>query len=199
MALASYIFPLTSYLTVQRPNLTRQLQAVNPLGAYGRSKWEGEQHVRTTLPDSSVVLRTAWLYSEYGGNFVSTMLRLMNEREELSVVNDQVGSPTWARSVANAIFALHSETGLVGHLPLDRCRAGQLVRLRLRHTGRGTKLGLISKAIDIRSVSSGDYAAAATRPAYSVLDCSATASDLGLKQTPWRQSLRAMLEVSAGK
>lgn len=173
--------------------------SVNPLGAYGRSKWEGEQHVRTTLPDSSVVLRTAWLYSEYGGNFVSTMLRLMNEREELSVVNDQVGSPTWARSVANAIFAFIARPDLSGNYHWTDAGRVSWFDFACAIQEEAQILGLISKAIDIRSVSSGDYAAAATRPAYSVLDCSATASDLGLKQTPWRQSLRAMLEVSAGK
>ena len=68
----------------------------DPLSVYGDTKWEGERGVRETLPDSSIVLRTSWLYSESGGNFVGTMLRLFGERDEISVVDDQVGSPTWA-------------------------------------------------------------------------------------------------------
>ena len=171
----------------------------NPLSAYGRSKREGEQRVRETLPDRSIILRTAWLYSEYGGNFVSTMLRLMRERDEISVVNDQLGSPTWARSVASAIFAFVARPALSGSYHWTDSGHTSWYDFACAIQEEAAELGLISKTIDIRSISSGDYPTAATRPAYSVLDCSATARDLELQQTPWRQSLRAMLEASAGR
>ncbi|MDH3620971.1 MAG: dTDP-4-dehydrorhamnose reductase [Gammaproteobacteria bacterium] len=169
----------------------------NPLSAYGRSKRDGEQQVRDALPTSSVILRTAWLYSEYGGNFVSTMLRLMHERDELSIVSDQVGSPTWARSVADVIFALVARPELAGNYHWTDAGQVSWYDFACAIQEEAVELGLISKSIDIRPIASADYQAAATRPTYSVLDCSATARDLGLEQAPWRQNLRAMLEVSA--
>ncbi|RZV38375.1 MAG: dTDP-4-dehydrorhamnose reductase [Chromatiales bacterium] len=173
--------------------------AMHPLGAYGRTKAEGEQHVREILPDRAVVLRTAWLYSEYGGNFVSTMLRMMTERDELMVVDDQVGSPTWARSIADVIFAFIARPDIAG--TYHWTDAGQTSWYDFARViqQEAFALGLLDKTIDIRPVSSGDYQAAANRPAYSVLDCSSTVSDLGLVQVPWQQSLRAMLQASAGQ
>lgn len=173
--------------------------ASHPLGAYGRTKAEGEQHVREILPNQAVVLRTAWLYSEYGGNFVSTMLRLMAERNELMVVDDQVGSPTWARSVADVIFAFIARPDLAG--TYHWTDAGQTSWYDFARViqQEAFELGLLDTIIDIRPVSSDDYRAAANRPAYSVLDCSSTVADLGLSQVSWRASLRAMLEASAGQ
>ena len=173
--------------------------ATNPLGAYGRTKAEGEQHVRELLPQHAVILRTAWLYSEYGGNFVSTMLRLMAERNELMVVADQVGSPTWARSVADVIFAFIARPDLAGTYHWTDGGQTSWYDFARVIQQEAFELGLLDKIIDIRPVSSDAYQAAANRPAYSVLDCSSTIDDLGLLQVAWQERLRAMLEVSAGQ
>ena len=83
----------------------REEDDARPLGVYGRSKWEGEQAVRAVLPEA-IILRTAWVYGVHGHNFVKTILRVASEGKPLRVVDDQVGSPTWARDIAGAIRAL---------------------------------------------------------------------------------------------
>jgi dTDP-4-dehydrorhamnose reductase len=78
----------------------------NPINAYGRTKLAGEKALQTVMPMNALVIRTSWLYSEYGDNFVSTMLKLGKERDELSVVSDQMGSPTYAADLADAILEI---------------------------------------------------------------------------------------------
>lgn len=79
---------------------------LNPTSAYGASKAAGEQAVLSLLPEKSIIIRTAWLYGEFGPNFVETMLRLASERETVSVVTDQIGQPTWSRDLASMIRLL---------------------------------------------------------------------------------------------
>ena len=76
-----------------------------PINVYGESKLAGEIAVQNIFPDNSLIIRTAWLYSQHGRNFLNTMLKLFSERDEVRVVNDQIGSPTWARDLGNAIWS----------------------------------------------------------------------------------------------
>jgi len=78
--------------------------SVDPVSVYGKTKLAGEQVLAKILPDDSLVVRTAWVYSSHGGNFVKTMLRLMKERGEVGVIADQIGSPTWANALARALW-----------------------------------------------------------------------------------------------
>ncbi len=98
-----------------------------PLGAYGLTKLEGEQAVRELAPDTSVVLRTAWVYAAQGANFLRTMLRVMAEKRQVRVVADQIGTPTAADSLAGVLWALAAAPRHHGRAALHGCRGGQLV------------------------------------------------------------------------
>ena len=117
----------------------REEDPVAPLGVYGRSKAQGETAVRAAL-DRHVIVRTAWLYSAHGANFVKTVMRLVAEKDELRIVDDQVGSPTCAEDLAATVLAIAARGAgtPLGHLPLLRRRDDLLVRAgapRARHDG----------------------------------------------------------------
>ena len=166
----------------------------NPLSVYGRTKRDGELAVLKTLPDSGVVLRTAWLYSKTGSNFVKTMLRLMQERDELNVVSDQVGTPTWANSLAAAVWAFAEAPRLSGVFHWTDGGQASWHDFALAIQQEAHALGLLDKMIPVQGISSADYPTAATRPKYSVLDCAVSRDVLDLRPADWRVNLHQMLE-----
>jgi dTDP-4-dehydrorhamnose reductase len=170
----------------------RESDAVRPINAYGRSKAAGEDAVRRAL-DRHVILRTAWLYSEFGRNFLKTVLQLAETRDELRIVADQHGSPTSARELAEAILhiapRLAAEPRLSGtyHFTADGATtwhgfASCIVAAAAPITGRQPRLTPIKTA---------DYPTPAKRPANSRLDCSLFAQTFGLKPRPWREAVQA--------
>lgn len=169
-------------------------QEPRPLGAYGHSKLAGERRVQEILPVSSVVLRTAWVYSRFGNNFVKTMLKLMGERDSLRVVDDQIGAPTWARGLAQTIWAFlpRAEAHGVYHWT----DAGQCSwhEFALAIQTRALAIGLLDRAIPIEAIPTSEYPTPATRPAFSVLDCSSTEALLGIERDAWKDQLDAMLQ-----
>lgn len=166
--------------------------ARNPQSAYGRTKAEGEDHLRP----EDLLVRTAWVYAAGGANFVRTMIRLMNERKELGVVTDQIGSPTWATGLARTIWAL-VERGAAGtfHHTDDGVISWHEFAVAIAEDAHA--LGLIRREPVIRAITTADYPTPARRPAYSVLDCSATRTLLNDAPIPWRNNLRLMLEEEA--
>jgi dTDP-4-dehydrorhamnose reductase len=141
----------------------------------------------------AIVIRTAWLYSRFGQNFVKTMLRLMGERDTLSVVADQRGTPTWARSLAEVIWAAIDQDlpGGVYHWT-DGGEASWFEFTEAIYS-KARASGVLDRDVEIRPISTAEYPTAARRPAYSVLDCSATVAALGVEQRPWATRLQQML------
>ncbi len=171
----------------------RPQQEPRPLGVYGHSKLAGERRVQEILPMRSLIVRTAWVYSRFGSNFVKTMLRLMAERDGLSVVADQRGAPTWARSLAVALWGLlpHTEAHGVCHwTDAGECSWHEFA---LTIQQRALALGLLKSAIPIEAIPTSEYPTPATRPAYSVLDITATERLLGTPALAWQDQLEAML------
>lgn len=167
-----------------------------PAGVYGRSKLEGEAAVRAA-GGRAAVLRTAWVYSAFGANFVKTMLRLAAERAEVGVVADQLGRPTWARdAAAGALRAVEvlldapaSGPGL-WHLSGagDASWADVAEAVFAMSAARG------GPSAAVRRIATADYPTPARRPANSRLDCARIEADMGLRMRPWREGLAACLE-----
>lgn len=169
------------------------LDATHPLGVYGASKRAGEEAV-LGFAGNAVILRTSWLYDAAGNNFVRTMLRLMGEREQLGVVADQIGSPTWSHGLAEALWAAVQQPRLQGIYHWADLGVASWYDFAVAIQEEALALNLLQRAIPIRPLRSEEYPTAARRPAYSVLDTSATRTALGLSGRHWRVALRTMLK-----
>ncbi len=168
-----------------------------PLGVYGSTKLAGEVAVRERLGERCAVVRTAWLYSSHRHNFVKTMLRLLTEREEVRVVADQVGTPTWAHGLAGAVWQIAGRTMPGIHHWTDAGVASWYdFAVAIQEEALG--LGLLERAIPIVPITTADYPTPARRPSYSVLDKSATWMLLGGPAPHWRVQLRRMLKELGG-
>ncbi len=164
----------------------------SPLGQYGMSKLAGEKAALSSCP-SALVVRTAWVYSSFGGNFVKTMLRLMAERKELGVVDDQVGTPTWARGLAQALWQFAEHPELEGIYHWTDAGVCSWYDFAVAIAEEGCALGLLDRPPRVRPISGSEYPTPAVRPAFSVLDKRRSWSALGVEGVHWRSQLRAML------
>jgi dTDP-4-dehydrorhamnose reductase len=164
-----------------------------PLGEYGRSKLAGELAVQSALP-AALILRTGWVYSSFGSNFVKTMLRLMGERDELAVVADQVGTPTWAHGLAEAVWAAAARPSLQGIYHWSDAGVCSWYDFAIAIYEEARALGLLSRPVKILPIPAADYPTPAQRPAYSVLDKTNSWRDFDLEGVHWRRQLRAMLK-----
>lgn len=167
--------------------------APRPLNAYGASKLEGEQHALRLLPDDACVVRTSWLHGAHGTNFVTKVLQRMKTADTLRVVTDEVGSPTAVGSLAPALWqcALQrikglqhwSDAGAVTRYEF----AGEIAR-------QAHQRGLIGKLPHILPALVADFPSGVRRPAYSVLDSSATQKALGREAVRWQDGLALTLQ-----
>ena len=160
----------------------------HPLSSYGRSKAAGEVAAGT----DALIVRTSWVYAAAGTNFVRTMLRLMRERDEISVVADQIGCPTWAENLAKVLWKLAAlnKKGILHHRDAGVASwydfAGAIQEEAL-------SIGLLNKQIRIIPIRTDQYPTPAIRPAFCLLDDSTTRNLLGDINPHWRESLRKML------
>ncbi len=163
-----------------------------PVGEYGSSKLLGEEAVQKALP-GAFLLRTSWVYSARGNNFVKTMLRLMGERDELSGGADLVGTPTWEQGVARALWRATERPDLKGIYHWSDAGACSWYDFAVAICEEGVATGLLPREVAVRPITTADYPTPAARPAYSVLDKTASWRDLELEGVHWRKQLRAML------
>ena len=173
----------------------------NPLGVYGRSKLKGERAV-AAAGAPCLIFRTAWVYAGRGKNFLLTMRRLSNERDELRVVNDQVGSPTWARSLAEATVAVVAQSGILraGDAGWIRERSGVY---HLTCAGQTSWCGFAraiverapgTRKVPVNAITTTEYPTPAKRPANSVLDCTKAWEALGVRLPPWEEAFAICAE-----
>ena len=170
----------------------RENDVVHPINAYGRSKAAGEDAVRRML-DRHVILRTAWLYSAHGRNFLKTILQLAQTRDELRIVADQHGSPTSARELAEAV--LHIAPRVIAE---PRLSGTYHVTASGATTWHGLAECIVAAAAPITGrhpqvtpITTADYPTPAARPANSRLDCSLFVQTFGLNPRPWREAVQA--------
>lgn len=165
---------------------------VCPASAYGRTKLEGEEALQANCP-AYVILRTAWLYSEFGNNFVKTMIRLGKERETLSVVSDQIGTPTYARDLADALMDIVVAAEKGNFIPGIYHFSNEGVCSWYEFTLMIHELAGITTC-QVSPIASKDYPAKAPRPAYSVLSKEKIKADYGIYIPAWEESLADCIE-----
>lgn len=177
--------------TIEEPLLETDI--TQPINFYGESKRRGEESLLVEN-EESIVIRTSWVYSQYGNNFVKTMMRLMNEREELSVVSDQIGAPTYARDLAIAI--------------LEILKAPQFVPGIYHYSNEGKiswyEFATAIKEINnyntqIHPIASEDFVTIARRPQFSLLDHNKIKNTYKIEIPYWRDSLVEMIGQLANK
>lgn len=174
-----YVFDGTAHMPY------RESDKVNPISTYGTTKRKGEMVLLSMSPDA-VIIRTAWLYSPYGNNFVKTMLRLGTERSELGVVCDQIGTPTYACDLAEAIYAILTARqwvpGIYHFSDEGACSWYDFTKAIHRIAG--------ITGCNVKPIMTDDYPTAAARPPYSVLDKTRIKKTYGITIPHWEESLQ---------
>lgn len=168
---------------------------IGPLGVYAQSKAAGEAMVRNRL-DRHLIIRISWLFGRYGANFVKTMLRLGKEREVLKVVDDQIGSPTYAGDLAEALFCVAGKIseGFSSWGTYHYCNAGALTWYAFARKIFAFARPYENLAVkDVVPILTAHYPTPAPRPHYSVLDCSSFDETFGIVRRPWEAALKQML------
>ncbi len=168
-----------------------------PNSVYGHSKWLGEQAI-TANCRKHIILRTSWVFGIHGNNFVKTMLRLGQERDALSIVSDQIGGPTSARSIAQTLWQVAQQYQSSGDCPWGTYHFSgtptcSWYNFASEIFAQATTLGLITKAPELNPIKTCDYPTPAQRPAYSVLDNTKISQQFNIAQSDWKSELNFVL------
>lgn len=180
-----YVFAGTNFIPYD------PYEATAPVNEYGRSKLAGENAIRAVIPDKSLIIRTSWVYSSYGNNFVKTMLRLGQERSELNVIADQVGVPTYAGDLAKfivekALYAQHSGVEVYHYTNEGVCSWFDFAREIMA----AKNLNCVVKPIPTTA-----YPTPAKRPYYSLMDKASLKNDFEVEIPYWKDSLKTCLQL----
>ena len=170
----------------------------NPIGMYGQSKLAGEQAIAKYKPEGSIIVRTAWLYSDVCANFMLSMIRLMNQRDSLGIVCDQVGTPTSAYSLAQTIvgFLKHGGEGVYHWTDAG---VASWYDFAVAIYEEGLIRNLVPKGVSVAPIFTAEYPTPAKRPSFSVLDKSKTYADIEAPKIHWREELRLVMDRLANQ
>ncbi len=168
--------------------------AANPLGVYGQTKYQGETFALSEC-ESAYVVRTGWVYSEHGNNFVKTILRLAHEREQLTIIADQVGTPTYARHLAQMIWQLLDQRPQQKVWHFSDAGVASWYDFAVAIIDEAVTLNLLDRTPAIKPITTADYPTPARRPPYSVLDKTASWQQLEVTPVHWRSALINMLHA----
>jgi dTDP-4-dehydrorhamnose reductase len=166
----------------------------NPLGVYGASKLAGDTALQEILPEASVIVRTAWVYSVNGNNFVKSMLRLMQEKPQLGIIYDQVGTPTWAKGLAQWLWCIAGKPEVTGVYHWTDAGVASWYDFAIAIQELGIEKGLLDKSIPVLPIPTIAYPTPAKRPAFSVIDKTSAEEVSGLQTIHWRKQLSAMMD-----
>ena len=172
---------------------------VNPLSVYGASKAEGEKRLLALLPEQSAIIRTAWVYSVFGNNFVKNMLRLMASKDQLGIITDQVGTPTWARGLAEFCWVVASSRRS-GVYHWTDAGVASWYDFAVAIQEFGLELGLLSNVTQIVPINHNEYPTPAKRPGLCILDKSDSYRTFPqMEARHWRLQLREMMQELRAK
>jgi dTDP-4-dehydrorhamnose reductase len=178
-----YVFDGTA-ITAYKPD-----DKTNPVNFYGQTKLDGEINA-ITENENSIIIRTAWVYSSFGNNFVKTMMRLMNERESIGVVNDQRGAPTYAADLAAAIMQIIDKNNFVAGI-YHYSNKGNISWYEFaKEIGAQTNSTCI-----VNPITTAQFPTPAARPAFSVLDTEKICSTFGIEVEEWKESLKKCIKL----
>lgn len=167
--------------------------ATNPISVYGASKLAGENAILDILPNT-VIVRTAWVYSTHGNNFVKTMLRLMAEKPQLGIVYDQVGTPTWAKGLAQWLWTMADKADVSGIFHWTDAGVASWYDFAVAIQELAVEKGMLDKAIPVLPIPASQYPTPAKRPSFSVIDKFSAEQASGLQTVHWRKQLSCMLD-----
>ena len=165
-----------------------------PINVYGASKLAGDIALNEILPEASVTVRTSWVYSVHGNNFVKSMLRLMQEKPQLGIIYDQVGTPTWAKGLAQWLWAIATKPEVTGVYHWTDAGIASWYDFAIAIQELGIEKGLLKESIPVLPIPTSAYPTPAKRPAFSVIDKTSAEEVSGINTTHWRKHLSEMMD-----